>query len=149
MENNEHLSYLLAPKGKVPQIGPEKGKAISDGIAIFQSTLPGPGVSYRFVYYEKGQSISALQIMKLNSGVSTVANVYTVPEKRRQGYGTKLMAKAQQLLGSVAHSDDLSNAGAGWADAMRKLPKESSRLQEAFLFWLNESKFLTNPRVST
>lgn len=112
MESNEpDLSYLLAPAGGTKQIGPEKqiGNA-RDGSIKFLS----PHGSYRYVRYVDGKPVSALQIVSSDGRNGQVANVYTLPEYRKQGFARELLDRAKQGFESITHSKDLSSLGAIW-----------------------------------
>jgi GNAT superfamily N-acetyltransferase len=114
--NGLDLSYLLADPGDVPQIGPEKGRPRGpDGIARFRSEHG----SFRYVLYEEGDPIAALQVVappppKRGPWRATIANVYTRPERRREGLASALLAVAREDFDEVVHSADLSAEGAAW-----------------------------------
>ena len=112
MESNEpDLSYLLAPAGGTKQIGPEKQiGSTRDGSIKFLS----PHGSYRYVRYVDGTPVSALQIVSSDGKNGQVANVYTLPEYRKQGFARELLDRAKQGFESITHSKDLSSLGAIW-----------------------------------
>lgn len=118
--HNEGLAYLLLPVSKTAQIGPEKGRASKNGIGLFRSTIPGPMVSWRYVYVVRGSIRSALQIIVSSTGLARIANVFTAPGDRRRGYASQLLARAERDLGPVEHSEDLSGAGAAWRLAVSR-----------------------------
>jgi len=105
------LKYLLEPAGKVPQIGPEKqiGNA-KDGSVKFIS----PNGSFRYVRYVNGEPVSAIQIVSKDGKNAQIANVYTRPEYRRQGFAKELLNRAKQGFEFITHSKDLSTLGAIW-----------------------------------
>lgn len=105
------LAYLLAPAGEIPQIGPEKQVgSTTDGSVKFIS----PNGSYRYVRYLSGKPVSALQIVSRDGINAQVANVYTLPEHRKQGFAKELLDRARQGFESITHSKDLSTLGAIW-----------------------------------
>lgn len=106
--------YLLDP-GKVPGIGPEKGRKPSgDGVAKYVS----PHGSYRYVAYVGGQPVSALQVVSQDRKNATIANVYTAPEARQQGWASKLLQQARRDFKTVEHAKDehVSEEGKAWRE---------------------------------
>jgi ribosomal protein S18 acetylase RimI-like enzyme len=115
------LAYLLAPAGEIPQIGTEKQVgSTKDGSVKFIS----PNGSYRYVRYVAGKPVSALQIVSRDGKNAHVANVYTLPEYRKQGFARELIDRARQGFESITHSKDLSTLGAIWKG---KVDKDASR----------------------
>ncbi len=110
LESTEGLEYLLGPKGQLPQIGPEEGVAIQDGIARYVS----PHGSYRYVFYQHGAAVSALQLVTMDQKTASIANVYTVPNLRGQGLATQLLQAAKKDFPTISHSPHLSDDGAAW-----------------------------------
>lgn len=106
-----NLSYLLLPRGKTHQIGAEKGRIKTNGIARYDS----PHGSYRYVMYKKGEAVAALQIMYRTGGKALVSNVFVKKENRRKGYATALLKKAKKDFGKVNLSKGRSKLGAAWA----------------------------------
>ena len=105
------LAYLLAPAGGTPHIGPERQIGNPrDGSVKFLS----PHGSYRYVRYVDGKPVSALQIVSRDGENGQIANVYTVPEYRKQGFAKDLLDRARQGFESISHSKDLSSLGAIW-----------------------------------
>jgi len=110
------LSYLLAPPGTTPQIGDETGRTRVDGVSRFRS----PHGSFRYVLYEQGEPLSALQVMarkppKKGPWKARIANVYTATGHRRRGLARRLLAAARRDFDEVKHSaHDLSSDGARW-----------------------------------
>ncbi len=122
-EEEPRLAYLLQPKGTIPQIGPETGREMANGVAIYKS----PHGSVRLVLYQKKEPVAALQLVDLGNGRAQTANVYTVPEKRRLGLASELLTVARQMFTTVTHSEDRSPAGAAWVEkvgATNRSPKE-------------------------
>lgn len=105
------LAYLLGPAGSIPQIGPERqiGNP-KDGSVKFLS----PHGSYRYVHYVDGKPASALQIVSRDGINGQVANVYTLPEYRKQGLARGLLDRARRGFEKITHSRDLSTLGAIW-----------------------------------
>lgn len=109
------LEVYLGDPGKVPGIGPEKGRKPSkDGVAKFTS----PHGSTRYVAYLDGKPVAALQVVSRDKTKATIANVYTTPERRREGWATKLLNLAKRDFKVVEHAseDDLSPEGRAWRD---------------------------------
>lgn len=107
------LNYLLSDPGTISQIGPEKGQKVRDGISKFVSKEG----SYRYVLYEEGKAVSALQVMKKDRMTAIAANVYTLSEKRRMGYATKLLERAKMDFQSIYASPYQSETGGkSWVD---------------------------------
>lgn len=127
------LRYLLLPAGKSQQIGAERGRAVSDGIAVYRSRSPQG--SARYVMYRSGEPIAALQVMAIETpgipaqrdrgGQAVVANVYTVPSERRKKHASVLLQRAREDYDNVWHSSSLTDAGAKWARATSSLPSRS------------------------
>lgn len=109
---NENLSYLLNPTNTIDFIGEEKGKYIEDGISLYKNKYG----SYRYVYSENGTPIAALQVMSMDGKNGVVANAYTVPSKRKKGFGRKLFNHAKKKFKEIKHSEHLSGSGKLFAD---------------------------------
>jgi ribosomal protein S18 acetylase RimI-like enzyme len=112
------LEVYLNEPGKVPGIGPEKGrKPPGDGISKFVS----PHGSTRYVAYVGGAPVAALQVVSRDKKNAVIANVYTSPEARRQGWASKLLAAARKDFKSVGHAaeEDISDEGKKWRDRVR------------------------------
>ena len=106
-----NLSYLLGPKGTIRAIGHEDGPdPPRDGIARYRS----PEGSYRYVYYVRGEPVSALQVMTRDKKHARVANAWTAPRARRHGYASKLLQQARRDFKTVEHSDDQSPDAVAW-----------------------------------
>jgi GNAT superfamily N-acetyltransferase len=111
---SNYLAIYLGDPGTVPGIGTERGKPPRSGIGRYKS----PHGSVRYVWYEHGQPLAALQVVTRDGRRATIANVYTVPSRRRQGLASALLAKARQAFKDVHHAEDahLSAAGRAWRD---------------------------------
>ena len=124
------LAYLLVGPGETRQIGPERGRPLHDGIAVFKSTATKG--SSRYVLYEDGRAVAALQTVVLSpSAPARIANVYVVPHRRRAGLATALLKRARKD-GPVEHADEdqISDAGKAWRDVVgnaRQKPPERAR----------------------
>jgi len=142
----DDLKHLLLPPGATAEIGPEKGRSVTDGIAKYVS----PHGSYRYVLYISGQAVSALQVMSRDKKSAQVANVFTAPEFRRQGQAAKLLARARKDFRTVNHSRNLSEEGRAWSQAVRSaaarrlaakwVASSHDRAFEAFQQWRREVK---------
>lgn len=111
-ENEEpDLAYLLGPSSSIPQIGKEQqfGRPINGSVKYLS-----PHGSYRYVYYIDGKPVSAIQIVSRDGKNAQIANVYTLPEYRRQGIAKELLNRAKQGFESIKHSQDLSTLGSIW-----------------------------------
>ncbi len=119
------LSYLLLPGGKAPQIGQEKGKALSNGISKYVS----PHGSTRYVMYVKGTAVAALQVMSRGS-MSRAANVFVAKGYRRKGYASKILKRAKRDFKSIELSPDRSEAGGKWAARHESALRDRSFIME-------------------
>ena len=110
---SEYLAVYLGDPGTVGGIGPERGKKPTSGIGRYKS----PHGSVRYVWYEHGKPIAALQVVTRDGKGATIANVYTVPSRRREGLAAVLLAKARRDFQTVEHADEthLSDEGRAWA----------------------------------
>lgn len=108
------MRALLAPRGKYPGVGPEKGPRHPphNGIARYVD----PHGSHRYVLYHGGDAASVLQVMGQRGGVGTIANVYTEPAHRGMGHAGELLKRARRDFAEVRHAaeEHLSEAGRGW-----------------------------------
>lgn len=64
---------------------------------------------HRFIYDVDGDLISAIQVMVGKAAI--VANVYTAPEHRLQGYGRIMYNAAKAVFPNLQHSTDLTKDG--------------------------------------
>jgi GNAT superfamily N-acetyltransferase len=110
----EHgLAGFLKPRGRVMQIGEERGRTPRNGIAHYVS----PHGSHRYVLIEEGRALGALQVVTADGKHARVANVFVLPSSRRKGIATKLLARARRDFVSVEHApdEDRSQLGDLWA----------------------------------
>lgn len=114
--NEDALKMLLKPPGEVPQIGAETVQHLNDNL-IRMSSAEG---SVRYVATdEDNKPVAVLQLVRQpGSDVATVANVYTTPEARRQGYARTLFEHAREDFAEVQHSKNLTPLGAAFANAV-------------------------------
>lgn len=112
------LSMFLRGRGELPTIGAETGRTPRDGIAVWRSKIQ-PG-SHRYVYFEQGEPLAALQIVGERGGGANVANVYTRPDARRRGLATKLLERACKDFAEIEHSEHLSDEGRAWTVAQQR-----------------------------
>ena len=108
----DDLAIYLGDPGTIPGIGTERGKKPANGIGRFRS----PHGSVRYVMYERGDPLAALQVVTRDGKQATIANVYTVSARRREGLAAALLAKARQDFSQVEHAEDmhLSSEGRAW-----------------------------------
>lgn len=113
---SEYLSTYLGNPGAVPGIGAERGKKPTSGIGRFKS----PHGSVRYVWYEHGVPLAALQVVTPDGKQATIANVYTIPARRREGLAAALLAKARLDFETVEHAEEghLSAEGRAWRDTL-------------------------------
>jgi GNAT superfamily N-acetyltransferase len=111
---SEYLAIYLGDPGTVPGIGAERGKKPTSGVGRYKS----PHGSVRYVWYEQGKPLAALQVVTRDGKLATIANVYTVPLRRREGLASALLARARHDFKAVRHAEDahLSAAGRAWRD---------------------------------
>jgi hypothetical protein len=112
------LEVYLGDPGKVPGIGPERGRKPEDnGIAKYVS----PHGSTRYVAYAKGQPVSALQVVSRDGKNAIIANVFTVPEHRREGWATELHRLARRDFRTVEHTaeENILEPGKKWRDVVK------------------------------
>lgn len=110
----EYLAIYLDDPGTIPGIGPERGKKPLSGIGRYKS----PYGSVRYVLYEHGTPLAALQVVTPDGKHATIANVYTKPSRRREGLANVLLAQARRDFKAVQHAKEehLSSAGRAWRD---------------------------------
>lgn len=80
-------------------------------IALFKDKFG----SQRFVRYEDGAPVCALQIV-VDRDTQLVANLYTAPEFRRRGFARELFQIARKRYPKLQHSKHLTEDGKGFAD---------------------------------
>lgn len=110
--------YLKAP-GHVPGIGAERGRPPRDGEGI--AKYVSPHGSYRYVAYVGGEAVSALQVVSRDKKHATIANVYTDPGARRQGWASKLLQKARRDFTTVEHAKEehVSEEAKRWREKVK------------------------------
>jgi predicted GNAT family acetyltransferase len=113
----EHLAVYLGDPGTVPGIGLKRGKKPTSGIARYKS----PHGSVRYVWYEHGAPLAALQVVTRDGKKATIANVYTVSARRREGLAAALLARARRDFATVEHAAEahLSATGRAWREKIR------------------------------
>jgi ribosomal protein S18 acetylase RimI-like enzyme len=139
------LAYLLGPAGSIPQIGPERQVGDpSHGSVKFLS----PHGSYRYVQYVDGKPASALQIVSRDGINGQVANVYTLPEYRKQGLARGLLDRARRGFESITHSKDLSSLGAIWKGKVQESadPLMHSEDDPEDIFWAGIDPHVEPPK---
>lgn len=111
------LRVYLGGPGNVPGIGPERGKPVVEGCAKYRS----PHGSTRYVWYENGGAVAALQVVSRDKKHATIANVYTLPSHRRRGIADLLLGAARRDFKRVEHADEsqLSAEGRAWRDGKK------------------------------
>jgi hypothetical protein len=109
---SEYLAVYLGDPGSVPGIGTERGKKPTSGIGRYKS----PHGSVRYVWYEHGSPLAALQVVTRDGKEATIANVYTTSARRREGLAAALLARARQDFKKVEHAEEahLSSSGRAW-----------------------------------
>lgn len=115
MKSNEELAYLLAPCGEVAQIGPEKtnvARVPQRGVMRYCSAEG----SHRFVRYQDGVAVGALQVMAVELFACRIANVYTKPEFRRHGVARDLLHVARHYFARIYANNDMSDDGRRWVE---------------------------------
>lgn len=108
----------LEPRGQSLSIGAENGAYIKDGVSKFDviSTPSERFISRRYVKSVDGCIISVVQVVSTDSGkTARIANAATLPEYRRMGHASDLLAAARTDFDSVEHSEDLSSDGLQFA----------------------------------
>jgi len=110
----EPLAAYLAPRGEAPGIGPEKGPKAPppNGVAKYAS----PHGSTRYVSYDGGKPVAALQVVSRDKRNASIANVYTDPCCRRRGLAKELLSRARRDFKSIVHAseENISEAGKAW-----------------------------------
>lgn len=111
---SEYLAIYLGDPGTVPGIGAERGKRPTSGVGRYKN----PHGSVRYVWYEHGEPLAALQVVTRDGKLATIANVYTAPIHHRRGLASALLARARHDFKEVRHAEDahLSTEGRAWRD---------------------------------
>ncbi len=118
------FKILLGPRGTVPTIGKETGPGVkADGVSRYVSEEG----SYRYVEYEHRQPVAVLQVVSLDGRHAWIANVYVVPEFRRQGRAARLLARARKDFKQVSHApeEDRTQQGSAWAGKVMEMIEDA------------------------
>src|SRR5574342_1044842 len=99
---SDYLAVYPGDPGTVPGIGAERGKKPTSGVGRYRS----PHGSVRYVWYEHGIPLAALQVVTRDGRRATIANVYTVPARRREGLAAALLARARRDFRAVEHAEE-------------------------------------------
>jgi len=112
------LEVYLNDPGKVPGIGPERGRKPKGNEITKYVSQHG---STRYVAYVQGEPVSVLQVVSRDGKTAIIANVFTVADHRREGWATSLLKQARRDFKVVEHAseDDLSEAGRAWRDSVK------------------------------
>jgi hypothetical protein len=113
---SEYLAVYLGDPGAVPGIGFERGKKPTSGVARYKS----PHGSVRYVWYEHGTPLAALQVVTRDGKHAVIANVYTAQARRREGLAAALLARARRDFQTVEHAGEghLSGAARAWREKL-------------------------------
>jgi hypothetical protein len=106
------LSYLLN-KEISAMTGLEKHYKVKDGISRHVSNTG----STRFMFHADDKPVSAIQIIE-NGPEAIVANIYTIPEYRRQGIATTLFRHAKKYFPNLKYSKHLTGEGEKFKDSL-------------------------------
>ena len=106
------LSYLLN-KEISAMTGPEKHYKVKNGISRHVSNTG----STRFMFHADDKPVSAIQIIE-NGPEAVVANIYTIPEYRRQGIATTLFKHAKKYFPNLRYSKHLTGEGEKFKDSL-------------------------------
>lgn len=111
-------SLLLAPRGKVPFIGEETGRAVGSGVSVYRS----PHGSVRYVLSVGRLPVAALQIVVPRGAPPVVANVFVREGARRQGHASTLFEVARAEYPDLVHAkpEDRTLEGHAWVLGMGK-----------------------------
>ena len=122
---SEYLAVYLSNPGTVPGIGPERGKKPTSGIARYKSPhgiarYKSPHGSVRYVWYEHGTPLATLQVVTHDGQHAVIANVYTVPARRRGGLAAALLARARRDFQTIEYAGEehLSAAARAWREKL-------------------------------
>lgn len=115
IQSNETLASFLQPTHVY--VGKEKMKILTHDVKVFTDEHG----SYRFMKFDAdGKAISVIQVMSMRKSVGHVANAFTLPEYRRHGIGSELVALARKMFPKLTFSTDLSDDGAAFVQQMSK-----------------------------
>jgi GNAT superfamily N-acetyltransferase len=115
-QSEDGMSKILAPRGETGMAGEETGKHVADGISKYKSK----NGSYRYVYSEGGEALSALQVVSKDGVEGLAANVYTLPKHRRKGLATKLYDAARKDFQQLKHNEHQTEDGKKLVASMAK-----------------------------
>ena len=114
------MEGYLNERGLAPGIGPEKGTRpkTGNGIARYKS----PHGSSRYVAYVNGRAVSVLQVVSRDGKHAQVANVYTAPDHRREGWAATLLKRAEKDFRTVSHASEynISTEGKAWIQGLKR-----------------------------
>lgn len=130
-EETDGMRKILAPRGETGMAGEETGKHVADGISKYKSKSG----SYRYVYSEGGEALSALQVVSKDGVEGLAANVYTLPKHRRKGLATKLYEAARKDFPQLEHNEHQTEDGKKLVESMTQ-----ARKNDAFNKWFGNSK---------
>lgn len=113
------MEALLREPGKTGLIGPETGKVPARGIGVYKSE----NGSTRYVMYIEAWPVSVLQVVSKDGKSAVIANVFTIPDQRRQGLATELLRRARQDFETIEHAKkaDMSADGMKWEKSVEIL----------------------------
>ena len=78
--------------------------------------------SHRFCHIApQGGELSPYDSCLIVGADKTIVSVYTKPDKRRQGIAKQLLVIARLTLGTVYHSDNLTEKGRLWRNSVENL----------------------------
>ena len=110
--SQDDLSWVLSPPGTSPMVGNEQQVSFENNIAVYKDEYG----SYRFVYFLNNEPISGLQVVSKDGTNGVIANVYTVPEYKRQGFARQLVNKSREVFDNIEHNKHLTDPGEGFAE---------------------------------
>ena len=112
------LGVFFGPPGSVRAIGPERIVRSSSKTAapdlVVMTSREG---STRYLAHRDGLPVAVLQVVSADGVHARIANAYVVPDRRRTGLASMLLAEARRDFAEVLHSDMLSGDGRAFADA--------------------------------
>jgi hypothetical protein len=114
--DNLDLRNLLGPPSSDARIGHEKTVTeTNDGICEYVSKEK----SHRFVFKIQGQPVSVIQVMSKEKKKGIIANIYTLPEFRRNKLATKLYNYAKIKFPILDTPSQLSDLGQAWRKSVK------------------------------
>lgn len=102
---------ILNPRSCCPYTGKESVEVLGNNVNLYKDQFG----SERYVLYENGRSVSALQLM-IENDKARVANVITVKNKRQKGYARMVWNEAKKKHPFITHSHNLSEDGKIFAE---------------------------------